>query len=57
MLRWAFVFLALALAAGLSGFMLVLGAAAAIVKLLFSCFLLIAVVLFIGSLLLRNRIR
>jgi uncharacterized membrane protein YtjA (UPF0391 family) len=56
MLRWALIFLVVALVAGLLGFFWVAGVAASIAKFLFGLFLLICLILFIVGLFVGRRI-
>ena len=55
MLRWAFIFLAFGLLAGLLGFTSVAGASIAIAKVLFFIFMVIFLVLVIAGLTLARR--
>ena len=50
MLRWAFIFLVIALVAALLGFTGIAGAAASIAKVLFGIFLAVCLILFIAGL-------
>ena len=56
MLRWAFIFLAIGLIAGLLGFTGVAGASIAIAKTLFFIFMVIFLVLLIAGLTLARRV-
>ena len=56
MLRWAFIFLAIGLVAGLLGFTSLAGASIGIAKILFFIFLAIFLVLLIGGLTVARRV-
>lgn len=56
MLKWAFIFLAIGLVAGLLGFTSLAGASIAIAKVLFVVFMLIFLVLLIAGLTVARRV-
>ena len=56
MLRWAFLFLAIGLVAGILGFTGIAGASFAIAKILFFIFILIFLALLIGGLTIGRRL-